>query len=138
MTDRDTERLVGVHPALVEAINDVLTELEDEHIRMFVVEGVRSTDRQQALFAQGRTVPGLVVTYKDGIIHRSNHQPRADGYGYAVDCAFVDAQPFDQHHPWERYGDALEAQGVRWGGRWSMQDLPHAEWPMLPKGERLA
>ncbi len=98
---------------------------------MFVVEGVRTVDRQQALYAQGRTLPGAIVTYKDGLIHRSNHQPHADGLGYAVDCAFVSARPFAQGHPWERYGLALESKGLRWGGRWAMQDLPHAELPSV-------
>ena len=94
---------------------------------MFVVQGVRTDAEQTALYAQGRTEPGPVVTYKDGIKNRSNHQVHADGLGYAVDCAFIGAQPFDARGPWEIYGERLEALGIVWGGRWKMADKPHAE-----------
>ncbi len=127
MTDRDHQRLIGVHPILLAAIIRVLDEMDAEKAAMFVVEGVRSDVRQAQLYAQGRTTPGQIVTYKNGTTNKSNHQPKADGLGYAVDCAFVGPQPFDPRLPWEKYGEALESYGIGWGGRFSMKDLPHAE-----------
>lgn len=127
MTHRDYERLKGVHPSLVAAIESVLDEMDADKTPMFVVEGVRTAQRQRELYAQGRTTPGPIVTYKDGLKHRSNHQP-VNGFGLAVDCAFVGNQPFDRRHPWGLYGERLEARGLIWGGRWSMADLPHAEY----------
>jgi peptidoglycan L-alanyl-D-glutamate endopeptidase CwlK len=127
MTDRDRLRLAGVHAALVAALVRVFDEMDAEKAPLFVVCGVRTDAEQMALYAQGRTKPGLLVTYKDGVKHRSNHQPHADGFGYAVDCAFIGAQPFDPRWPWEMYGEALEAHGLTWGGRWKMADQPHAE-----------
>lgn len=50
-----------------------------------IVEGVRTAKRQNDLFKQGRSLPGPIVTTKDGYTKKSNHQPKADGYGYAVD-----------------------------------------------------
>lgn len=130
MTDRDRARLLGVHPALAEAVTEVLTEMEQWGHPMFVIEGVRTVERQQALYAQGRTAKGPIVTHADGVKKRSNHQAHADGYGHAVDCAFVDGNPFAVTHPWERYGRALEARGLVWGGRFaSIMDKPHAELP---------
>jgi len=121
---------MGVHPRLVTAIREILAEMAAAGAAMFVVEGVRTTERQQQLYAEGRSAPGRIVTYKDGVTHRSNHQPHADGFGYAVDCAFLNARdPFDHAWPWETYGDKLEARGLVWGGRWRMGDLPHAELP---------
>ena len=131
MTDRDRQRLIGVHPALVSALKSVFEEMEIQRAPMFVVEGVRTAERQADLYAKGRSIPGKVVTYKDGVTHVSNHQAHADGQGYAVDCAFVDAEPFNADHPWETFGEALEAHGMFWGGRWKMADMPHAE---LPEG----
>ncbi len=127
MTSRDSDRLTGVHPTLIAAIVRVLGEMSADSTPMFVVGGVRSDKQQAALYAQGRTAPGPIVTYKDGILHKSNHQIHADGFGYAVDCAFVSKSPFDLSHPWEQYGLALEALGIQWGGRWKMVDKPHAE-----------
>lgn len=127
MTARDDQRLVGVHPTLVLMLTAVFDELDAEGPPMFVVEGLRTDARQAELYAQGRTTPGPIVTYKDGVTHKSQHQPHADGLGYAVDAAFMGPQPFDARHPWETYGAALEARGITWGGRWKMADKPHAE-----------
>lgn len=129
MTERDLARLAGVHPALVDAITEVLDEMAAWGHPMFVVEGTRTRERQQQLFAQGRTARGPIVTKNDGVTHPSNHQPKADGWGRAVDCAFLDGNPFAQTHPWHTYGAALEKRGLKWGGRWQFMDQPHAELP---------
>lgn len=112
---------------------DILDQMDAEHAPMFVVKGIRTRLEQEQLYAQGRTAPGQIVTMKDGLIHPSDHQPHGDGFGYAVDCAFLGPQPFDPRHPWERYGQAVEAHGLRWGGRFSHpHDSPHAALIELP------
>ena len=59
---------------------------------------------------------------------RSKHQPQADGFGHAVDCAFKGTDPFAETHPWALYGAMVEALGLTWGGRWQHPvDRPHAE-----------
>lgn len=127
------ERLVEVHPTLVAIIKKVFDEMEAESAPMFVVMGVRSAAEQAALYAQGRTASGLIVTNCDGIKHPSPHQPKPDGFGHAVDCAFISRQPFDSRHPWEKYGKLLEDNGLTWGGRFSHPvDLDHAELPYDP------
>jgi peptidoglycan L-alanyl-D-glutamate endopeptidase CwlK len=130
MTPRDTERLQGVHPDLIAILETVFAAQEAAGTPMFVVQGVRTVAQQQALYAQGRTTPGKIVTMKDGITHPSNHQPHADGFGHAVDCAFVGGDPEGPKHDWEAYGTKLEAAGLIWGGRWHFpHDSPHAELP---------
>jgi len=130
MTDRDRQRLVGVHPDLVTAISAIFDEMDAEQAPMFVVAGLRTAAQQAVLYAQGRSTPGQIVTYKDGITHPSNHQAHADGFGHAVDCAFIGPQPFDPRHPWEKYGEAVEAHGLLWGARFiGLDDRPHAELP---------
>lgn len=124
-TPRDLQRLQGVHPHLVTIIVSILNKLP-----MFVVQGVRTVAEQQALYAQGRTTPGSIVTYKDGIIHKSNHQPHADGLGHAVDMAWAVGEAFGDHQPWEAYGQLVEASGAVWGGHFrGLVDRPHAELP---------
>ena len=130
MTARDEARLVGVHPALVDKLRLILADMDGAHSPMFVVQGVRTDEQQEALYAQGRTEVGEIVTYKDGVTTRSNHQVHDDGLGYAVDCAFVDVKPFDPLHPWGHYGTLVEAAGLKWGGHFlGFADLPHAELP---------
>lgn len=142
LTDRDRARLAGVHPVLAAALVDVFTQLEHEGTPMFVVSGVRTATQQAALYAQGRTAPGPVVTEKDGIAHKSDHQVESDGFGHAVDCAFVPRKDrsdcFAPAWPWARFGALLEQHtGCQWGGRWKKPaDLDHAQYtaPLATKG----
>lgn len=74
----------GVHPNLVKVL---LTAIDTTPIDFTIVEGLRTVKRQQQLYAQGRTIKGAIVTYADGIENKSNHQPKSDGYGHAIDFA---------------------------------------------------
>lgn len=132
MTERDRQKLVGVHPQLVEKVEKILAALDALGFPMMVTDGVRSVEQQKALYAKGRTAPGPVVTYADGVEKRSNHQPHIDKLGHAVDCCFVvNGKPsWDAHLPWKAYGAAAEAHGLTWGGSWTrLADLPHVELP---------
>lgn len=126
---RDSSRLDGVHPKLIHELEDVFREMAALGHPMMIVQGVRTVAQQQALFSQGRTVPGRIVTMKDGVRHKSDHQPWSDGFGHAVDCGFARVpDPFADALPWETYGVKLEARGLTWGGRWSHpHDSPHAQ-----------
>jgi hypothetical protein len=127
LSDRDLKRLAGVHPLMQTKIADVFQAMD---VSMFVVQGVRSTAEQQADFAK---VPK--VTNCDGVKVKGPHQVHADGYGYAVDCAFVPTKdrpdPFDPAWPWDEYGDAVENEGLIWGGKFlHLGDKDHAELPI--------
>lgn len=123
-------KLEGVHPRLVVAVTRILNASAELGFPMVVTAGVRSTAQQQALYAQGRTVPGKIVTNADGVRKKSHHQTKADGFGYAVDMAFlVDERPsWAEEHPWDLYGAMAKALGLTWGGEWeSFPDRPHVE-----------
>lgn len=132
MTDRDRQRLAGVHPRLVDKLDRVLDAMAVLGFAMMVTDGLRTREQQQLLYAKGRTAKGPVVTNADGVTKKSNHQAKDDGYGRAVDCVFlVDGKPsWDARLPWKAYGAAAEAVGLIWGGSWtSLVDLPHVELP---------
>ena len=93
---------------------------------MRVTQAVRTAEQQAVLFAQGRTTPGPIVTNCDGVVKKSRHQPAADGYGHAVDCAFIGPTPFVG--PWKLYGEMGKALGLVWGGDFNtIIDKPHLE-----------
>lgn len=85
---RSLDNLVGVHPNLVKVLNASIT---DSPVDFTITEGVRTTQKQQEYYSWGRTKKNpntgkmTKVTYADGIKRKSNHQPKDDGYGYAVD-----------------------------------------------------
>jgi peptidoglycan L-alanyl-D-glutamate endopeptidase CwlK len=122
-------KLEGVHPKLVEKVKRILFALAELGHPMIVTDGPRTRAQQAELYAQGRTKPGKIVTYADGVTSLSNHQVRSDGFGYAVDCAFlVKGKPaWPEDGPWKLYGEAAKSQGLRWGGDWKKPDRPHIE-----------
>lgn len=124
-SEKSLEQLKTVHPDLQTLFIEVI-----KHRDCTIVEGLRTQERQQELFALGRDKPGDVVTNADGITHRSKHQ---DGNA-------IDVVPYP-----ERYDeDALIAFGnfvkgiavmlrrygaidndIEWGGDWRFIDRPH-------------
>jgi peptidoglycan L-alanyl-D-glutamate endopeptidase CwlK len=134
MTDHlDPHRLVrlrGCHPELKVRVIRLVEALAHEGLTVILTQGVRSVAQQQALYAQGRTRPGKVVTNCDGLIKVSNHQPKLDGYGYAVDVAWRNAHgDITWEGPWETLGRLAQAHGLVWGGTWRWKDLCHLELP---------
>jgi len=123
LSPRDRERLDGLEPGFRAKADLLLRLMAMAGHRMVVTAGRRSTAEQQALYAQGRTAPGPIVTYADGVRERSKHQD-----GVAMDCAFVDQGQGMWDGPWEMYGRFAEGLGLVWGGSWTrLKDRPHVE-----------
>lgn len=125
-----SDKLAGVHPKLRYYVARIIDAMDALGFTMIVTDGVRTAAEQAALYAQGRTAPGAIVTQADGVVKKSNHQLHADGCGHAVDCCFlVDGKPsWDDHLPWATYGACAKALGLTWGGDWAtIHDRPHIE-----------
>jgi peptidoglycan L-alanyl-D-glutamate endopeptidase CwlK len=123
-------RLDGVHPKLVAACKTILLTMETLGFPMFIANGVRTVEEQNALYAQGRTKPGKIVTNVDGSdLTKATHCPQEDGYGHAVDFAFIGPSPWDSKLPWKAFGENAKALGLKWGGDWKTMkgDLGHVE-----------
>lgn len=122
---RSLKRLEAVVPPLRSRVITLLRLMHAHGHPMTVTSGRRSQAEQQALYAQGRTAPGPIVTQLDGVKKQSRHQQ-----GRAVDCAFVTGPgkvSFDG--PWEIYGAMARELGLVWGGSWTrFPDRPHVEW----------
>ena len=88
-----------------------------------ITQSFRTDDEQRALYAQGRTAPGKIVT-KAKDASESPH-----GRGCAFDVAFVvDGRlSWDEALPWVHLGAIAEACGLEWGG--SFNDKPHFQMP---------
>jgi len=118
-------RLSTVVPALARRVRRVMMALALLGHPVRITQARRTTEEQQALYAQGRTAPGAKVTNADGVRRRSLHQD-----GRAVDVVWLTpGGGVDWSGPWELYGLACEAVALEWGGRWrSPVDRPHCEW----------
>lgn len=122
--------LAGLDPRLVEKWLLLRDWADRRGCPIFMTEGRRSRARQAWLYAQGRTRPGPIVTHAQP--GQSNHEPAANGYGCAIDFAFLprgEAGPWDEAHPWAEVGAQAELLGLEWGGRWRTPDRPHLQLP---------
>lgn len=127
MNTASLARLEKVHPLLAQRVLNLDASIIGEHFTIEVVQGLRTIEEQNKLFAQGRTSPGKIVTRARG--GQSNHN-----YGLAVDlCPFVGSKPaWDFRGGFIAIGRAAEAVGLAWGGDWpKFLDLPHVELPGL-------
>jgi peptidoglycan L-alanyl-D-glutamate endopeptidase CwlK len=120
--------LQQLHPALASAVRGVIADLANRGIGVEVVQGLRTFDEQDELFAKGRTKPGPVVTQARG--GESNHN-----FGLAADlCPFTGDKP-DWNAPiavWAAIGTTAIAHGLEWGGQWKkFLDKPHVQLPAM-------
>lgn len=108
-------------PALAVLIRELGDRLEYENITIRVTQGLRTLEEQNALFDQGRILPGKIVTNAKG--GESWHN-----FGCACDVA-----PFDDdipdwnlgHPAWSRIVLVGQSLGLRSGVSW--KDEPHFE-----------
>lgn len=123
-------RLLNLHPALVKVLNRAIVV---STIDFTIIEGVRSRARQAALYAQGRTKPGPIVTW----VRESNHEEKDDGYGYAVDLypfpvsrVLAAKSPREYEPLFDLIAKAMFTAAkelgttIRWGADWDMDNMP--------------
>ena len=120
-----TDRLQGLLPAVRDKAMALLETALDEHIILRVTQGLRTYAEQNALYAQGRTLPGPRVTNAPGGYSWHN-------FGRAFDVCIVsyigDTTPRDVYDgPWQHIAELGEKAGLEWGGRFPSPDSPHFE-----------
>ncbi len=106
--------------AFYEAANAYLKPLG---LEMRWISGTRSYAEQDALYAQGRTSPGKIVTKAKAGYSRHN-------FSVAGDLGVFKAGIYQPEHPqYDNLGPLGEKCGLKWGGRWPTPDRPHYEYP---------
>jgi len=130
------ERIAKLHPKLrteaLQILSEIACKVNTPTSFCRFTFTLRTMQEQQAIYNQGRTTKGKIVTNaKPG---QSIHN-----YGMAVDIAFVlngKEASWDTKKDWDKDGksDWMEVvaifknYGWRWGGDWaSFKDLPHFE-----------
>lgn len=128
--DRDPQHLFADFRVQYNAVlNDMNAHLAAHHpgFTAKMIEGFRTQAYQQELYAQGRTKPGKIVTYRDGVTNRSNHQSSlASDVGIFKGAEYIEEPAQDIV---DYYGHCVRAHDLKWGGDWHTPDQPHAEWP---------
>lgn len=123
LSNKSLAALNGVHPDLISVVKKAI-ELSAQDF--FVLEGVRTPERQAELYAQGRTKPGNIVTWT----MKSNHfVNKATGYGHAVDLApfpldWKDTKAFDAVAKAMFAAEKELKINIRWGADWDDDGNP--------------
>ncbi len=125
---RSAEAVATLLPAAQRAARRFLAEANDGQlgagITVKIICGTRSYAEQTALFAQGRTTHGPIVT--NAPAGYSNHN-----FGIAFDIGIFDRGAYLEDSPLYATAGALgRIQGLEWGGDWaSFRDEPHFQLP---------
>jgi peptidoglycan L-alanyl-D-glutamate endopeptidase CwlK len=123
------QRLAQVMPALSAKIHELYDTLVKDGVEIRVVQGLRTVAEQDALYNQGRTTLGKVVTNCRGGYSWHN-------VGCAVDIVpstHGPGQPYDPdwnnaHPTWKKLVAAAEALGLNCGADWrTFKDWPHVQ-----------
>lgn len=136
------QRAKLLHPAISQKVIDTITKIENEcfppNVLIRIVQGLRTIDEQNDLYAQGRTKPGNIVTKAKGGTSFHN-------YGLAFDFAIMydkdnngsfeclswdTSVDFDKDgiKDWQEVVMPFKLLGFTWGGDFkSIQDDPHLE-----------
>ncbi len=134
-------RVALLHPKLRDEIASIIDVIEAKwqpNMKVRIVQGLRTIDEQNALYAQGRTKEGQIVTNAKG--GSSYHN-----YGLAIDFAIMydkdnngtfEALSWDVNYDFDKNGvsdwqevvQPFKAAGYEWGGDWkSIKDDPHLQ-----------
>jgi peptidoglycan L-alanyl-D-glutamate endopeptidase CwlK len=120
---RDIKQL---HPRLQQKIAELKVLCEKEGLVLGIGECFRSVAEQDALYAQGRTTSGSIVTNAKGSTYSSQHQ-----WGIAFDFfKNVKGHAYDDATFFARVGALAKSIGLAWGGDWTNPvDRPHLYLP---------
>ena len=120
----------ALHPRLQVMATELKEKCAEQGISILFSECVRTKAEQDALYAQGRTTAGKIVTNAKGSTYSSQHQwgiavdfyinMDVDGDGKKSDDAFNNSTGL-----FERVGAIAKSIGLGWGGDWTS---PKAEY----------
>lgn len=148
LSTRSKDRLKGVLPIMVAAFDAAIKHPECPFdFGIPSNGGLRTTEEQQALFAQGRSVGRKVlpiVTNADGVVNKSNHQKKSTGFGHAIDIYIFNGETKEAE--WDKAKLTAVARHIQkvalevfklkveWAGDWkTFKELPHFEVKELPE-----
>lgn len=120
----NSRNIDDLHPHVQVLCRRFLERTRDQGIDVIVTSTYRDYESQTALYAQGRTTPGRIVT---------NARPGQSFHNFRLAFDFV---PIDHGKAqwtdtatFTRCGLIAEEVGLEWAGRWKrFRELAHAQW----------
>lgn len=120
----NSRRVEDLNPKVRALCESFLLKCKSEGIDVIITSTYRDNESQNALYAQGRTIPGQKVTNARG--GESFHN-----YKVAFDFApIINGKPsWDDPKIFENCGRIAESLGLEWAGRWkTFKELAHCQY----------
>ena len=120
----NSRKIEDLHPFVQGLAKKFISECKKQGIEILVTSTYRDKECQTALYAQGRTKPGKIVT--DAKAGRSWHN-----WCVAFDVVpLVHGKPdWDNNALWHKIGGIGKNVGLEWAGDWhSFQEFPHFQY----------
>jgi len=113
-----------LHPSVRAKAERLLAICKEADLPLLITDTLRTKEEQDKLYAQGRTAPGLIVSWAKGSDYESPHQ-----WGLAFDfCKNVKGGEWIDSKFFGTIGELGESIGLEWGGRWVKKpDRPHLQ-----------
>lgn len=104
-------RVDDLEPETRRMCEEFISDCLKEGIALRVTHTLRTMDEQAKLYAQGRTLPGPIVT-------RAKPGQSPHNHGMAFDVCFEGKVPYppESDPRWLQIGEIGEALGLNWGG----------------------
>ncbi|OMD29157.1 hypothetical protein BJP48_18880 [Paenibacillus odorifer] len=128
---KSSTRLIGLHPVVMAAATVLIERCYSRGVPILITQGLRTIAEQNALYEQGRSKPGAIVTNARGGYSYHN-------FGLAIDFALLlpDGKQVswnidrdgngDKVTDWSEVVQEAKALGFEWGGDFdSFKDYPH-------------
>lgn len=115
--------ITQLHPKLQLLLKELQVQCANKGLKIGISECLRTVAEQDALYAQGRTTAGNIVTNAKGSTYSSMHQ-----WGIAFDFYRNDGKGayYDNDGFFTKVGKIGQEIGLEWGGSWkSFVDKPH-------------
>lgn len=120
----NSRKIEDLHPKVQLLCLDFISACKTQGIEVLITSTFRDFASQRALYAQGRTVAGKVVT-------NANAGQSFHNFRVAFDFVpLIAGKPvWNDKYLFARCGKIAENLGLEWGGSWKrFKDLPHCQY----------
>ena len=114
--------LPKVRPVMEAFVLEAKKHFQEKGVDCIVIAGTRTWAEQDAIYAQGRTKPGKIVSRARGGESRHN-------FGLAIDLGLFVNKKYLEDSPFYDHIGPIVAKfpQLEWGGNWKFVDEPHVE-----------
>lgn len=132
---RSEKAIATLHPKVQPLARLLIQKAAAQDMHFKITSGFRTYEEQDALYEQGRSKPGVIVTNARGGFSSHN-------FATAFDVTlFKGTEPVWDSVKYVLLGSMGKQLGLSWGGDWSKPDEPHyylKPWPEMSESQMMS